>query len=240
MSDAAKDVTKTVQRGRIARLWRGFRVRPRLTLSVLFGVLIYFALGLPDLGGVRLSPTTRFLIAWDSGTTVYLALALHLMARSDTTRMKRRAEIQDDGKGAILTFSILASVVSVVAIVGQLAAVPDLPDGQKVAHVALSAVTIPLAWLFMHTAFALHYAHDYYRTAAGSTPGLDIPDETKPDYFDFLYFSLIIGTAAQTADIAIRSKAMRRICTVHCTLAFFFNTTVLALTINIAASLIGK
>jgi uncharacterized membrane protein len=232
--------TKTARRWRGPGVIRGIRVRPRLLMSILFGLAVYAVLMIPDLVGVPLSVTTRFLIAWDSGTTVYLALALHLMARSDTARMKRRAEIQDDGKGAILTLSILASVVSVVAIVGQLAAVPDLPDGQKVAHVALAAVTIPLAWLFMHTAFALHYAHDYYRTAADAVPGLDIPDEKKPDYFDFLYFSLIIGTAAQTADIAIRSKAMRRICTVHCTLAFFFNTTVLALTINIAASLIGK
>lgn len=232
--------TKTARRWRGPGVIRGIRVRPRLLLSILFGLAVYAVLTVPDLIGASLSTTTRFLIAWDSGTTVYLALALHLMARSDTTRMKRRAEIQDDGKGAILTLSILASVVSVVAIVGQLAAVPDLPDGQKVAHVLLSAVTIPAAWFFMHTAFALHYAHDYYRTAADAVPGLDIPDEKKPDYFDFLYFSLIIGTAAQTADIAIRSKAMRRICTVHCTLAFFFNTTVLALTINIAASLIGK
>lgn len=235
------DGTKAWRRWHVVRFARGLHARPRLWISILFGIAVYAVAGLPGLVGLDLSTISRALIGWNAGTTVYLALAWHLMATSDTARMRRRAETQDDGKGMILLLSIAATIASVAAVVGELSAVPDLPDGQKLAHVLLAAVTIPAAWFFVHTAFALHYAHDYYRSDDEPGPaGLDIPDTPKPDYFDFLYFSFILGTAAQTADIAIRSRAMRRICLVHCTLAFFFNTTVLALTINIAASLIGR
>lgn len=225
---------------RIVRFLRGVRARPRLLASVLFAVAVYLATGVPDLVGMDLKASTRVLIGWDAGVAAYLGLALHLMATSDTAQMRQRAGVEDDGKGTILILTVLATAASVAAIVSELSAVPNLPDGQKGVHVLLAAVTIPAAWFFVHTAFALHYAHDYYGSLdEPGAPGLDIPDESEPDYFDFLYFSFILGTSAQTADISIRSRAMRRICLVHCTLAFFFNTTVLALTINIAASLIG-
>jgi uncharacterized membrane protein len=218
------------------RILRAVRFRPRLMVSVLLGVVVFVAAGIVATPGA----TTRFLIAWDAATVCYLALAWHLMATADLHRMRRDAERQDDGRRVVLALSVLATVVSMVAILGELITVPDLPATQKLAHVLLAAVTIPAAWLFVHTAFALHYAHDYYDADRRAEPaGLAFPDESAPDYFDFLYFSFIIGTAAQTADVAIRSRAMRRIAALHCTLAFFFNTTVLALTINIAASLIG-
>jgi uncharacterized membrane protein len=235
------DADEVTRHWRIARFLRGARARPRLIVSVAFGLAVYAATGLPALAGQELWATTRALIGWDAGVAVYLGLALHLMASSDTARIRRQAETQDDGKSMILILTVLATAASVAAIVSELSAVPDLPDGQKSVHVLLAAVTIPAAWFFVHTAFALHYAHDYYGSLdEPGAPGLDIPDEPEPDYFDFLYFSFILGTSAQTADISIRSRAMRRISLVHCTLAFFFNTTVLALTINIAASLIGK
>ena len=91
----------------------------------------------------------------------------------------------------------------------------------------------------MQTMFALHYAHEYYSPKyKEDTRALDFPDkETKPDYWDFAYFSFIIGTAAQTADVNIVSRLIRRVAMLHCIVIFFFNTTILALTINIAASI---
>lgn len=241
MAGQSKARTIAWRRWQLVRLLKGMRARPRLVISVALGAGVYILTGFPALVGVPLGATTRTLIGWDAGTATYLALAWHLMATSDTARMRRRAATQDDGKGMILLLTVLATIASVVTVVSELSAVPGLAEPEKVAHVLLAAVTIPAAWCFVHTAFALHYAHDYYRTDDEPGPaGLDIPNCDTPDYFDFLYFSFIIGTAAQTADIAIRSRAMRRICLLHCTLAFFFNTAVLALTINIAASLIGE
>jgi uncharacterized membrane protein len=67
--------------------------------------------------------------------------------------------------------------------------------------------------------------------------GLEFPGGQPPDYGDFLYFSCVIGTSGQTADVSFTSRKMRRTGTLHCILAFFFNTTLVALTINIASGL---
>jgi len=78
----------------------------------------------------------------------------------------------------------------------------------------------------------------YYRVAHGS--GLQFPgaDEAfKPDFVDFLYFSFTIAVASQTADINVSSPAMRRLVLIQSVLSFAFNAAVLALTINIAASM---
>ena len=103
---------------------------------------------------------------------------------------------------------------------------------------SLAAITLVSSWLITQTLFALHYAHDFYASRARGQPdGLLFPGTTEPEYGDFMYFACIIGTSAQTADVSITSTPMRRVGLVHCVLAFFFNTTVLALTINIAAGL---
>ena len=98
----------------------------------------------------------------------------------------------------------------------------------------LAILTIVLSWIVVHTTFALHYAHDYYSgTQAG---GLAFPGDDKPDYWDFVYFSFVVGMTAQVSDVGITSKAIRRTATAHGVISFFFNTALLALTINIAAS----
>jgi uncharacterized membrane protein len=124
------------------------------------------------------------------------------------------------------------------AIVAELALAKDLQGTLRYNHIALSALTIVSSWAFTQVMFALHYAHDYYiRDLRGEHGGLDFPGEKTPDYGDFLYFSCVIGTSGQTADVSITNRKMRRINMVHCVLAFFFNTTLVALTINIASGL---
>jgi uncharacterized membrane protein len=139
---------------------------------------------------------------------------------------------------------MIAALASIVAIFAQLATVKDLPPSVKSLHVALAALTIVSAWFFIHLCFALHYAHEYYDEleaepgkALDVRGGLVFPGDEDPDYYDFLYFAFVIGATAQTADIGIASKFMRRTVLGHCILAFFFNSAVLALTVNIAASL---
>jgi uncharacterized membrane protein len=106
-------------------------------------------------------------------------------------------------------------------------------------HIAMVAFTIIGSWAFTHVMFALHYAHDYYASLRAGPDGcLIFPGTPEPDYGDFVYFAFVIGTSGQTADVSFASRRMRRVGTVHCILSFFFNTTVLALTINIAASLL--
>jgi uncharacterized membrane protein len=125
-----------------------------------------------------------------------------------------------------------------VAIASQLAAVKELPGHARLPHLALTALTVVSSWLFTQAMFALHYAHDFYAARERGLPDLlSFPGTPEPDYGDFFYFACVIGTSGQTADVAFTNSALRRIGTLHCVLAFAFNTTVLALSVNIAAGL---
>jgi uncharacterized membrane protein len=211
-----------------------FKVRPRLFIVLLLGVLA--GLLLPT--GIASQPVTRWLIAWNIGAGLYIVLAAAMMIRSSTLHMRRRAQLQDDGKYAILFLTVVAAIASLVAIAFELAVVKDLHGWIKGAHIALAGLTVVASWGFIQIMFTLHYAHDYYMAAChGQKPGLAFPDDDDPDYGDFFYFSAVIGTSGQTADVSFVTKPMRRIGSLHCILAYLFNTTVLALLINIGASL---
>lgn len=229
--------------------------RPRLWISVAAAVLVTLLFPPSVVGHF----TTRVLIGWNVGTCLYLLLAGFMISRSSRDTLLQRAKLEDEGEWVVLVLVMVAAVASIVAIVAELAAVKALPPPDKGAHIGLAVLTVLSSWAFTHTMFAMHYAHNYYQYQLGPAGhgGLKFPvtpkrkgndedkpaagtsaDDTEPDYIDFLYFSLIIGTSAQTADVSFTSKPMRRLGTVHCVLSFLFNTSVLALSINIAASLI--
>jgi len=64
-------------------------------------------------------------------------------------------------------------------------------------------------------------------------------DELCPDYWDFLYFSFTIAVAAQTADVSVMSRSMRKVVFAQSILSFVFNVAIIGLSINVLASLIG-
>jgi uncharacterized membrane protein len=214
---------------------RSVIIRPRLYFAVAAGALA--ALLLPS----SLPVPLRAAISWNLGALVYLSFAFWLMRSCDGDQVRARAARQDDSRIVILALILLAIASSFAAITGLINEAKAAKDWAKVAYIALACTTIVSSWTVTQVVFTLHYAHDYYRPAAHALDakgGLDFPGETQPDYWDFLYFATSIGATSQTSDVSIRSKALRRLVTLHAVVAFFFNTTVLALTINIAASLI--
>jgi uncharacterized membrane protein len=217
------------------RLLRQIRARPRLFIASVVALAVGYLLP-PSVAG---HAVTRALIAWNAGAALYVVLAAIMMLRSSHHHMRRRAQLQDDGQLAILVLASVASVASLAAIAGELAVVKDAHGFLKLAHVALAGVTVLTSWAFVQVMFALHYAHQYYAAVChGRAAGLQFPGGEEPDYGDFFYAAAIVGTSGQTADVSYVSKSMRRIGSLHCILAYFFNTTVLALLINIAASLL--
>ena len=222
----------TARKGRLIRL---VRARPRL--FVVTAVALAVGLFLP--ATVTDVPVTRWLIAWNTGTLLYELLAAIMMVRSSHDHMRQRAALHDDGQLAILGVVVVAAIASLAAIAGELVLVTRLQGLTRILHVALAGFTLLSSWAFIQVMFALHYAHEYYATLVeGRRPALDFPGDERPDYGDFFYFAAIIGTSGQTADVSLVSKAMRRIGTVHCILAYLFNTTLLALLINIGAGLV--
>jgi uncharacterized membrane protein len=216
-------------------LLRLIRSRPRLFSSALVGILVVLVLAYsPDF-----KTATRLILGWNTFALIYLALAGRMIFYSDHDKMRSRAQQQDEGRGTILALVVLAALATLGAIIAQLGVVKDLQGWLRYTHIGLAALTIATSWAFTHVMFALHYAHDFYVAQVRGKPvGLSFPGTDKPDYGDFLYFACIIGTSGQTADVSFTTSAMRRTGLLHCVLAFFFNTTLVALTINIASGLL--
>jgi uncharacterized membrane protein len=115
--------------------------------------------------------------------------------------------------------------------------------GHFVVHVLLTLLTVIFSWTLVHTVYGLRYAHAFYGDSdepdvnrhAG---GLVFPRDRRPDYFDFAYFSFVIGMTCQVSDVQITSRRMRRITLFHSVLSFGFNTMILALLINTVSSLL--
>ena len=216
------------------RFIRLVQSRPRLFITTVIAI----AVGILLPTSVARQSVTRWLIAWNTGAGLYVVLAALMMIRSSTHHMRHRAQLQDDGQRTILALVVVATIASLAAIGGELAVVKDMHGFNKGAHIALAGVTVLTSWAFIQIMFTLHYAHDFYAAAChGRPPGLQFPDDEPPDYGDFFYFSSVIGTSGQTADVSFVTKPLRRIGTLHCILSYLFNTTVLALLINIGASM---
>jgi uncharacterized membrane protein len=202
--------------------------RPRTFIALGIALVVFFLL--PE--SRRL--VTRALLGWDLFAAIYLVLAYIMMYRCDQSHIKSSSRLQDDGRILILIVTQLGALASIAAIVFELGA-----SKKSVPGLSLAVVTIALSWILVHTSFALHYAHDYYR---GSKPGgLQFPSgdtHDHADYWDFVYFSFVIGMTAQVSDVGITDKIIRRTATVHGIISFVFNTALLALMVNIAASAI--
>ncbi len=210
------------------------RLHAKLVIAVVIGIAVILLAPFP----VRLP--TRLLLGWDVGVAIYLVLMHAALWRATVPQIRQRASQQDEGAFVILALSIIATLASLVAIVVELGGSKQAPQGEATLHVLLAMATILLSWLFVHTIFSLHYAHEYYGEGRDRQfGGLEFPGDKEPDYRDFLYFSLVIGMTSQTSDVNITSKFIRRVAAIHGVLSFFFNLTVLALTVNMVSNLLG-
>ncbi len=202
--------------------------RPRTFISMAIGIAAFFLLP----GSLRL--VTRLLLGWDIFIAFYLVLVYVMVLRSRLAYIRRNAVLQDDGRFLLPLVVALGAFASIAAIVYELGA-----NHRGTPELTLATVTIALSWAAVHTVFALHYAHEFYR---GAKPGgLQFPSGDQhidADYWDFVYFSFVIGMTAQVSDVGITDRTIRRTATAHGIISFIFNTALVALMVNIAASAI--
>lgn len=209
--------------------------RPRLLASILVGVVIGYAWR-----GVSASFPSQLLAGWNAGALLYLILVATMMLRANVEDIRRRATGFDEMRLVIPLLIVAATLASFCAIVLELA---TARVGGRVhpEALAMAALTVAVSWTLTHTVFALHYAHLFYHPSQGERGhGLKVPGGEEPTYSDFVYVAFVIGCAQQTADVSFTSRAMRNIGLVHGIVSFVFNTAVLALTVNIAAGLLGQ
>ena len=218
------------------RLWsRGFLLgHPRSFLGLFVGLVSY------PLVGEAVPPNLRAVCAWDLGAAAFLLTIAWMFYTTPPATMPRNAEAQQEGEWTVFWVMIAAVAFSFFAIVVALGDTSHLPHGVARAHVGLVATTLLLSWLVTQAVFATRYAHEYYErgTDGRLRGGLMFPSEEEPDYWDFLYFSIVLGMTFQVSDVQISDRRMRRLATVQGFLGFLFNTVIIALTVNAAAALI--
>jgi uncharacterized membrane protein len=203
------------------------RHHARFYAAALLGAIVWWA-------GRRYVPAMRGVVASDAFFAAYLASTAVTALREDPDALRKRARYEDEGILLILVLTVVAlgsSLASVFALLGE-------GDRAGRAHLALCIASVPLGWLTLHTVAAFRYAHLYYARAKGDrdTGGLEFPGTPEPDALDFLYYSLVVGMTAQVSDVTVHSSAMRRFTLAHAVVSFFFNTGLIALAVNVAAS----
>jgi uncharacterized membrane protein len=225
------------------RAWYGkpahiVRLHIKLFAAMALGVVLFAVLrsDILHIEVLRREPrgATHFLIAWNVAVFFYLAAAAWVVARSGHSHLRDRAAEEDEGAALILVITVAAAAASVVAIFVGL----SVDKANRLSPV-LAVITVVLSWALIHAIFAFHYAHEFYGEAEGGHKGgLLFPNDQHPGYWDFVYFSFVIGMTFQVSDVQVTSKALRRVVVGHGVVSFFYNVAVLALMVNIGGEFI--
>ncbi|HEX9171177.1 MAG TPA: DUF1345 domain-containing protein [Telluria sp.] len=191
---------------------------------------------LPQGWGVPL----KCLIGWNMAVWLYLGMTSWVVLRGSSRDITKLAAQEEANAVFALSVMSVGAVISLVAVVIELASVKSLTGNQRLAHYGLTGATVVGSWLLVSVIYSFHYAHLYYRSQTGSKP-LRFPDDTlEAGYWDFLYFSFTIAVAAQTSDVSIHSTTARKAVLAQSVLAFVFNAAIIGMSINIAAGLVGS
>ncbi len=172
---------------------------------------------------------------------MWLLLIANAVGGAAPIRLRTLARQQDASRWVIPPVILGAAAASLAAVIGLLQKQGNEAMAMEVLRVSLAGGVVVASWTLIHTVFAVHYAHGFYGDGPAPGPddagGLQFPgDDALPDFWDFFYFSLVIGMTCQVSDVQITSKHMRRLASLHGALAFFFNTIILALTVNFLVS----
>lgn len=209
----------------------------RLAVAIAVAAVVFVALR----GRVRIE--TAAIASWDAFAFVILALDWVVILMTPHNKLRERAQEQDLSRSLISLFVVIASCAALFAVGFLIRTNKEQIGGHFTLHLLLTLLTVIFSWGLVHTVFGFRYAHAFYgdsdepgvhRHAAG----LIFPGDRPPDYFDFAYFSIVVGMTCQVSDVQITSRRLRRLTLMHSVLAFGFNTIILALLINTVSSLL--
>jgi len=181
---------------------------------------------------------SHLLLGWDSAALVYLLTSWSLFLKADEAEVRSRAAQEDEGVPILLLIVLAAIVASLAAVVDAMIVAKTAADATKAFIGACAGATLVLSWLVLQSAFVLHYAHRHFGDGKGKG-GIGFPGEQPSSYMDFAYLAFSVGATFQVSDNSILTSKLRKLVTAHAAAAYFYNTAILALGINIIASLIG-
>lgn len=176
-------------------------------------------------------------LLWNSFAITYLVTSWVIFFTRPVPDIIKQANKDDGSKVFVLLSIVITSLASMLTV---LLLVISGDQENNLSVVLLSVIGMLVSWAIVHTLFTFHYAHHYYQKEKGDSSNkaaLHFPEEKKPDYLDFAYFSFVIGMTFQVSDVEITSRRLRRIALAHALLSFALNTFVVALTINLIAGI---
>lgn len=217
---------------------KGFFLRIDAHYRILFALLV--AGGTYFIFHNKSVPAT-ILTTWIGFAASIIILDWIVIFGAHPREIRKIASIEDSSRTLIFIIVLCSAIISLAAIYILLKSTKGHTDDEIAAHVFLSLGAVITSWWLVHTIFTLRYAHIYYDIQQHATNrGLQFPDESQPDYLDFVYFSFVIGMTFQVSDVEISSRRIRRLALVHSLVSFVFNTAIVALSINIVSSLISN
>ncbi|HEY2350071.1 MAG TPA: DUF1345 domain-containing protein [Puia sp.] len=214
--------------------------RVRLLIGLATALIVFFL-------ARRTPPGIHFILVWSSFCFAILVLLWITILSARPPEIKRIAGMEDSSRPVIFIFVLFASFISLFAVILLMRILPDSKSKAFPFHIGFAILSVILSWFLIHTIYAFRYTHLYYNLISDEKAsqkdnkgGLIFPSDEPPDYFDFTYFSFVIGMTFQVSDIQITSKRIRRVVLLHALLSFAFNTAILALSINIISGLIQR
>ncbi len=220
-------------RDRLAHLRAGTRLAWAVAVSVLTFLLL----------PTRFAVELRAVAAWDAFAGTALLLTWFTILTLRPTQIHASAKREDPSRAVSMVLVLMGALASLLAVLLLLQASAGLVGGARTQAILLALSAVALAWTLIHTVFTVRYAHLYHDASSPASPHdgpLDFPGmDDLPDYLDFAYFAFVVGMTAQTSDVAIRGRRIRRTALMHGVIAWVFNTAVVALLISVLGSVIG-
>ena len=202
--------------------------------------LFAFVVGI--VGGVAISLVASWQIAvaagWSITGFVVLILVWRTIRSLDAAETAAHATREDDSRVAAGLLLVTASVASLVATGLALLKASQVSGFHRFALTTTAVITVVVSWAVVHTVFTLRYAHEYYSPPVG---GIDFKTkEERPDYRDFAYVAFTVGMTFQVSDTDIQRQTIRRSVLRQALLAYLFGAVILAMMINVVATLFQR
>jgi len=208
----------------------------RFLISLILAIIVYFFIL-----SVHLEVMVKLMICWSVFALSYIITSCVVFFRQKPAQIRELSKREDGSRLYVFSLVILTSFVSMLTVL-LLMRSQNVKATPEIVFIPVAIGSMLFSWIMVHTIFAFHYAHLYYgddtNDSTKHAEGLEFPGKEKPDYFDFAYFSFVIGMTFQVSDVDVTSRSIRRLVLLHGLLSFGLNTFVVALTINLIAGLL--
>jgi uncharacterized membrane protein len=176
------------------------------------------------------------LVGWDFAAICFLLWTWSKVGNLDAAGTERHANIEDRSRRTAEVIVLNAGVALLAAVGLVLLRAGQSHGGTKAYLITIGILSVGLSWVTVHTVFMLRYTRSHYQPPVG---GVDFNEKDPPAYLDFAYLAFTIGMTFQVSDTNLTTKPIRRIALSHALMSYLFGAVIVALAINIVATLLG-